>query len=40
MERHGGAEAWFSEAAKNVVKASVTVGGIRVQLVLASYHVG
>jgi hypothetical protein len=40
MERHLGLVAWFSEKTKNVVKASVDVGGVRVQVALASYHVG
>jgi len=33
-------QAWFSGAAKNVVKAQLFAAGVRLNLVLSSYHLG
>ena len=40
MEHRLPAALWFSGTAKNVVMTSVVLGGVRVEAVLASYHVG
>ena len=40
VERNHAMQAWFSGAAKNVVKAQLFAAGVRLNLVLSSYHLG
>ncbi|MCI4371934.1 MAG: hypothetical protein L3J78_04725, partial [Thermoplasmata archaeon] len=40
VERDHALQVWFSGTAKNVVKAQMFAAGIRLNLVLSSYHLG
>ena len=40
VERNHAMQAWFSGAAKNVVKAQLFAAGVRLNLVLSAYHLG
>ncbi len=40
VERNHAMQTWFSGAAKNVVKAQLFAAGVRLNLVLSSYHLG
>ena len=40
VERNHAMQAWFSGTAKNVVKAQMFAAGMRLNLVLSSYHLG